>query len=225
MSNVTPPPEIDSYTDAPVVPPGKRPRGVEPKQETSDVEVSSLLGCVVLIEVTMTAADFVKPWKMHSQKACKGSGFVIAGHRILTNFHVVADAIDVRLRKHGMSRRWRGQVVACGPDVDLALLEVHEEEEGKGQSFWSGVTPASWHAMLPRLQSSVHVCGFPTGGSTISVTQGVVSRIDCKNYRAGPSHAFNPGGLLVVRVLNQRRLPILAPPAHPIALLPRDQEL
>lgn len=115
------------------------------------------LGCVVLVEVISAAPDYVRPWKMHSQKTCKGSGFVIKGQRILTNFHVVQDAIDVRLRKHGQSRRWRGKVVACGPDVDLAILEVHEEEAGKGASFWSGVTPAAWSPTLPSLQSAVHV--------------------------------------------------------------------
>ena len=138
----------------------------------ADIDCSKL-GAVVLIEVTSTSSDFIKPWKMHSQRTCKGSGFVIDGQRIMTNFHVVQDAIDVRLRKHGMSRRWRGKVVAVGPDVDLALLEVHEEELSKGESFWTGVSPVQWHATLPQLQSAVHVCGFPTGGTTISVTQGV----------------------------------------------------
>jgi hypothetical protein len=33
-------------------------------------------------------------------------------------------------------------------------------------------------AELPNLQESVHVVGFPTGGRTICVTEGVVSRID-----------------------------------------------
>ncbi|EOD06280.1 hypothetical protein EMIHUDRAFT_249947 [Emiliania huxleyi CCMP1516] len=99
---------------------------------------------LVLVEVTSTSPDYIKPWKMHSQRSCKGSGFVIEGGRILTNYHVVQDAIDVRLRKHGVSRRWRGTVLARGPDVDLALLAVHEDEEGRGDSFWNGVTPAVW---------------------------------------------------------------------------------
>ena len=161
------------------------------------------LGRVVLIEVVSASPNYLQPWKMHTQRACKGSGFVIEtsdGLRILTNFHVVQDAIDVRLRKHGMSRRWRGKILSCGPDVDLALLEVHEEEEGKGDSFWSGVTPASWCPELPPLQSTVLVCGFPTGGNTISVTQGVVSRIDCRNYRAGTTSFASPGGMLVLQI-------------------------
>ena len=78
--------------------------------------------------------------------------------------------------------------------MDLAIVTVHEEED---DTFWDGVTPAEWGVELPRLQSSVHVVGFPMGGSTICVTQGVVSRIDCKNYRVGYTAAHNPGRILV----------------------------
>ena len=67
-------------------------------------------GCTVLIEVCSTSPNYLQPWKMHSQKRCKGSGFVIDGNRIVTNFHVVENAIDIRLRKHGIARRWRGKV-------------------------------------------------------------------------------------------------------------------
>lgn len=176
----------------------KRPR---PAENAPDARGDSLpLGCVILIEVTSTSPDFLFPWKMKSQQRSSGSGFVIDGDKILTNYHVVEDAIDVRLRKHGVSRRWRGKVVAIGPDVDLALLEVHEEEAGKGESFWSAVKPVVWHDALPNLQDAVNVCGFPTGGTTISVTAGVVSRIDCKNYRIGKTYEFNPGGLLVLQI-------------------------
>ncbi len=166
-------------------------------------DIAQQFGCVVLIEVISSSPNFLQPWKNHTQRGCKGSGFVIDtsdGRRILTNFHVVQDAIDVRLRKHGMSRRWRGRVLSCGPEVDLAVLQVHEEEAGKGASFFDGVTPATWSSSIPALQSAVHVCGFPTGGNTISVTQGVVSRVDCKNYRVGPTGFASPGGMLVLQI-------------------------
>jgi len=44
------------------------------------------------------------------------------------------------------------------------------------------------------------VVGYPTGGDTISVTQGVVSRIDCKNYRLGYTHQHSPGRILVIQI-------------------------
>lgn len=152
---------------------------------------------VILIEVTAVSPNFIQPWKMHGQRQSSGSGFIISGRRIITNHHVVKDAIDVRLRKHGVARRWRGKVVVSAHDVDLAIVTVHEEED---DTFWDGVTPAEWGVDLPTLQSSVHVVGFPMGGSTICVTQGVVSRIDCKNYRVGYTAAHNPGRILVIQI-------------------------
>lgn len=53
-------------------------------------------GCTVLIEVFSTSPNYLQPWKMHSQNRCKGSGFVIDGHYIVTNYHVVENAIDIR---------------------------------------------------------------------------------------------------------------------------------
>jgi S1-C subfamily serine protease len=152
---------------------------------------------VILIEVTAVSPNFIQPWKMHGQRQSSGSGFIISDRRIITNHHVVKDAIDVRLRKHGVARRWRGKVVVSAHDVDLAIVTVHEEED---DTFWDGVTPAEWGVDLPTLQSSVHVVGFPMGGSTICVTQGVVSRIDCKNYRVGYTAAHNPGRILVIQI-------------------------
>lgn len=154
----------------------------------------------VLIEVTCASPNYLQPWQMNSQHTHKGSGFIIDGHRIVTNFHVVETAIDVRLRKHGVARRWRGKVVVTAHDVDLAIVTVHEEEDGVGESFWTGTTPSVLDTSLPSLQSVVSVVGFPTGGTTICVTQGVVSRIDCKNYRLGYTAAHNPGRLLVIQI-------------------------
>jgi S1-C subfamily serine protease len=72
---------------------------------------------VILIEVTAVSPNFIQPWKMHGQRQSSGSGFIISGRRIITNHHVVKDAIDVRLRKHGVARRWRGKVVVSAHDV------------------------------------------------------------------------------------------------------------
>ena len=55
-----------------------------------------------------------------------GTGFAIDGRRILTNFHVVEHATDIRIRKHGQSRRWPARVVVAAQDVDLAVVEVRD---------------------------------------------------------------------------------------------------
>jgi hypothetical protein len=47
------------------------------------------------------------------------------------------------------------------------------------EAFWQGVQPLEF-GPLPRLQDSVAVVGYPIGGDTISVTVGVVSRIEVR---------------------------------------------
>lgn len=58
------------------------------------------------------------------------------------------------------------------------MLDVEDEE------FWRGVPPLEL-GPLPRLQDSVAVVGYPIGGDTISVTAGVVSRIEVTDYSHG----------------------------------------
>ncbi len=62
-----------------------------------------------------------------------------------------------------------------GTDCDIALLSVANDE------FWKGVEPLRF-GPLPRLQDAVAVVGYPIGGDTISVTSGVVSRIEVTAY-------------------------------------------
>ena len=59
-----------------------------------------------------------------------------------------------------------------------ALLTVKSDE------FWEGV-PEMKFGSLPSLQDSVTVVGYPIGGDTISVTSGVVSRIEVTSYAHG----------------------------------------
>lgn len=69
------------------------------------------------------------------------------------------------------------------PDVDLALLTLDDpaEEQGFFYDRHTGRSVALAFAdSLPDLQERVHVVGFPTGGETICVTEGVVSRIDVR---------------------------------------------
>ena len=150
---------------------------------------------VCRIEVSKVDWQVLQPWQRTSQKKSTGSGFVIDGERLITNAHVVKSAVDIRVRPHGSTRRYPAQVLVYAPDVDLALLEIKGEEEKadffgsfskNGQESTSdGTNKRTKQSMalefaekLPSLQESVHVVGFPTGGKTICVTEGVVSRID-----------------------------------------------
>lgn len=50
--------------------------------------------------------------------------------------------------------------------------------------FWEGVSAVEF-GDLPALQDAVTVVGYPIGGDTISVTSGVVSRIEILSYVHG----------------------------------------
>ena len=132
---------------------------------------------VCLLEVVSVEWRYLAPWSRMSQKQSSGSGFCISGRRILTNAHVVKSATDIRVRQHGSAQRLRAHVVAYGPDVDLAILELDGEDAAATDAFFSDAE-LSLADGLPALQEVVRAIGFPTGGKTICVTEGVVSRID-----------------------------------------------
>lgn len=54
----------------------------------------------------------------------------------------------------------------------------------KDDEFWEGVSPVEF-GDLPALQDAVTVVGYPIGGDTISVTSGVVSRMEILSYAHG----------------------------------------
>ncbi|KAL1521992.1 hypothetical protein AB1Y20_021637 [Prymnesium parvum] len=149
---------------------------------------------VVRLEVASVAPNYLRPWERGAQERLMGSGFVIDRQQIMTNFHVIENAVDIRVTKSGLARRFAAHVVAAGPDVDLALLEVSD------RSFFDGLAAVEWSELLPPLQSRVSVRGFPVGGKTMSVTEGVVSRVDCHNYRLGPTASSKPGDILIIQI-------------------------
>eukprot|EP00429_Kryptoperidinium_foliaceum_P082652 CAMPEP_0176220130 /NCGR_PEP_ID=MMETSP0121_2-20121125/19064_1 /TAXON_ID=160619 /ORGANISM="Kryptoperidinium foliaceum, Strain CCMP 1326" /LENGTH=548 /DNA_ID=CAMNT_0017559311 /DNA_START=64 /DNA_END=1710 /DNA_ORIENTATION=+ len=133
---------------------------------------------VCLLEVVSILWIPLCPWTRTHQVSNSGSGFIISGRRILTNAHVVANAIDLRVRPHGSAKRYAAKVTTYGPDVDLAVVEI---EDSVAEDFWKSVadaTPVELSESLPALQETVQALGFPAGGRTICVTEGVVSRVD-----------------------------------------------
>lgn len=132
-----------------------------------------------MIEVTVVEFVHQQPWQRCSQIKVMGTGFVIAAQKILTNAHVVGSGIDIRVRLHGSSKRFPAKIAMYAPDVDLALLEILPEFVSE---FFGGDDnhdlALEFADTLPTLQERVSVVGFPSGGKTICITEGVVSRID-----------------------------------------------
>jgi S1-C subfamily serine protease len=130
---------------------------------------------VVLIRSFRQDFDYVIPWKREAMTRGVGSGFVIAGKRILTNAHNVSNCRYVELRKENVAKRYPARIVFIGHDCDLAILTVDDE------SFFEG-TAALELAEIPKVNSTVSTYGFPVGGDRISVTEGVVSRVETDTY-------------------------------------------
>ena len=150
---------------------------------------------VILIRSLKQDYDYVTPWKREDMSKSAGSGFIISGERILTNAHNVSNCRYVELRKENVARRYPARIVFVGHDCDLAILTVDDK------SFFEG-TDALELAGIPRVNSTVSTYGFPIGGDRISVTEGVVSRIEADTYAhsAADDHlviqtdaAINPG--------------------------------
>ena len=130
---------------------------------------------VILIRSVKQDFDYVTPWKRAPLSRISGSGFIVAGNRILTNAHNVSNSRYVELRKENVASRYVARVVFVGHDCDLAMLTV---DDG---SFFEG-TAALELAGIPKVNSTVSTYGFPVGGNRISVTEGVVSRIEMDTY-------------------------------------------
>lgn len=130
---------------------------------------------VVRVEATAQMPNYAQPWAPGRIGGGTGSGFVIDGKRIMTNAHVVSHARFITVSKQGDPRPFPATVQHIAHDADLALLTVHDE------SFFDGMRPLKFGG-IPALESSVSAFGYPIGGDRISVTRGIVSRIDFQPY-------------------------------------------
>lgn len=172
---------------------------------------------VVKVFVTIQEPDYSSPWQTMAVESCTGSGVIIETSdkklRILTAAHVVCDSTFLQCQRVGVENpdKRPARVYAVCHDCDLALLEV---DVGADDEFWSDVDPAPLVG-IPALRSVVLIAGFPVGGDELSVTSGIVSRIEGQPYsqsrrtllavtvdaaiNAGNSGgpAFNDGGGLV----------------------------
>ena len=130
---------------------------------------------VVMIQVVKQPFDYSTPWKQTSVSQGVGSGFVIAGRRILTNAHNISDSRYIILKKENFAKKYPAVVEFAGHDCDLAILKPVDA------SFFDDTQPLDF-GDLPQVNSTVTTYGFPMGGTHISVTKGVISRIQTDIY-------------------------------------------
>ncbi|CAN0899073.1 Protease Do-like 2, chloroplastic [Linum grandiflorum] len=173
----------------------------------ASLQNAALLNAVVKVYCTHTAPDYSLPWQKQRQFTSTGSAFMIGDGKLLTNAHCVEHYTQVKVKRRGDDTKYVAKVLAKGVDCDIALLAVESED------FWEDAEPLQL-GHLPHLQDAVTVVGYPLGGDTISVTKGVVSRIEVTSYAHGSSEllgiqidaAINPGfpslGVLLQKLEN-----------------------
>lgn len=150
---------------------------------------------IVNIDVSVLMPDYREPWNAGQPSGGSGTGFLIGKNRFLTNAHVVSNATRILIRTTNDPEPHAAKIVHIAHDCDLALIEA---EDG---SHFDKLKPLDFGG-IPQLNTEVIAIGYPIGGDRISVTRGVVSRIDFRPYShtSVDSHlaiqvdaAINPG--------------------------------
>jgi S1-C subfamily serine protease len=149
---------------------------------------------VVKVFSIMRYPDVYKPWSKQAPSDATGSGVVIEGKRILTNAHVVLYASQIQIQANQAGDKVSATVEMVAPSIDLAVLKLDDE------SFFDTHAPLHRANVLPAIKDPVMVYGYPTGGTSLSITKGIVSRIEFANYnypvsglRIQIDAAINPG--------------------------------
>jgi S1-C subfamily serine protease len=156
---------------------------------------SALRRATVKLTCVKQSPDYYNPWAEWYTRTSTGSGAVIDGGLVLTNAHVVAGSRYLTARTESDPAEYRAEVVHIDHQCDLALVRVLDP------GFHGRVGPVAIADRLPTLGSTVATYGFPRGGESVSVTAGVVSRVEYAVYSHGGESflrvqtdaAINPG--------------------------------
>lgn len=149
---------------------------------------------VVKIFATVRFPDPFRPWTKQPPRDITASGVVVEGRHILTNAHAVLYASQVQVQASQDGDKISATVEAVAPDVDLAILKLEDE------TFFAAHGPLQRASALPDIKDAVLAYGFPAGGTSLSITKGIVSRIEFVPYsyqasglRIQIDAAINPG--------------------------------
>ena len=159
-----------------------------------DSSFKDIENSVIKIYTTQSAPDYFTPWRLLTPRQSSGSGSVIQGNQILTNAHVVANASYVQAQKHNDPQRYLARVTFVSHEADLAIITVDDP------SFFTDLQPLSI-GLLPEPLQEVSVYGYPIGGKSLSITKGILSRVEQQIYAHAGAYllagqidaAINPG--------------------------------
>jgi len=137
---------------------------------------TEIYSSVVRIECSTQVYDYTQPWSAGRFGGGIGTGFLVGENKFLTNAHVVSNARRIIINKRGSDIKHNAKILHIAHDCDLALLEVEDF------SAFEGLPYLKIASDVPKLESEVKAVGYPVGGNRLSVTRGVVSRIDFRPY-------------------------------------------
>lgn len=142
-----------------------------------------VLNAVVKINAVYSKANFTRPWLNHPQFHGSGSGVVIRGNRILTTAHNIADATYITVEKRNDANSVSAKVEMVDHQCDLAILSVSDKDFFEDiVAFEIGDTPPT--------KTEVLAVGYPIGGSGLSITKGIISRIEITTYNHSMANSF-----------------------------------
>ena len=167
-----PPPPPGDATPTPTPAPAPPPAVIVAPPPKSNGKIQKSL---VRITATEVQPDYRAPWNSGGVQRGVGAGFVIEGNRIMTNAHVVSNARYLTVERDGDPNKYPATVLFIAHDCDLALLKVSSPD------FFKNMLPLPFGG-IPELESTVSAYGYPLGGERMSVTTGIVSRIDFQLY-------------------------------------------
>ena len=147
-----------------------------PPPPSVQADVSEIeFGAIVRVEVDVLGPNYKVPWNIGGTGSGNGTGFLVGPNRFLTNAHVVSNARLIYIKKYDDPKPYLARVLHVAHDCDLAMLEVEDS------SAFADIEPLEISG-IPKLNTTVIAVGYPIGGERISVTRGVVSRIDFRSY-------------------------------------------
>lgn len=121
--------------------------------------------------------NYTHPWVRTDRGKGTGSGFCVLINNkkyIITNVHCVQNPIRIQLHQADSAQNVPAKTVYAVEECDLAILETDEK-------FLKDI-PALTIAEMPKKLETVYVIGYPLGGINVSVSTGVVNRIQIIPY-------------------------------------------
>jgi S1-C subfamily serine protease len=160
----------------PAAPPAAAPAPPPPAPGgQTDTVRPELWKSIVRIEASFLFPDYRTPWLSGRPTSGSGTGWLVGKNRFVTNAHVVSNSTKLVIRIMDDPNPYEAHVKFIAHDCDLAIIEPENPKP------FEKLQALDLDA-IPELNTEVIAVGYPIGGERVSVTRGVVSRIDFQSY-------------------------------------------